>query len=189
MTYRLTAEPIEPSPRTFWNAYVWHAVECVRGREEYAKNILEQDAGIPVVFYPNEMSRWTVRGKKRERKKAHVPGLIFAKFKARPLWHLMKERAVIIGPLGFGIWPASLHPDTIRHLQGITVEAQALREARRQAMLIHAGDRARISEGPLQGVVVDVTEVSGPLVRFLFPTGKAGSADVASLTKERLAAE
>ncbi|MDX8348557.1 hypothetical protein SLH49_11215 [Cognatiyoonia sp. IB215446] len=79
---------------------------------------------------------------------------------------------------------AAIPRNVIRHLQGLTVDAKALHEARAEICRIKPGQRAKIAAGPLEGFAVDVTEVKNGIAWFDFVTGGKGKADVASLVAD-----
>jgi transcription antitermination factor NusG len=128
-------------------------------------------------FYPSREKRWTVRGLTVRREFPEVSGYVFAQFRQAPQWHILKEeRRLITGVMG-GSYPHPIPRDVIRHLQGLTVEAQKLEAARREMLRVREGDKAKITDGPFAGFVVDVREISGQDAVVDLPlTGKVKAA-------------
>jgi len=169
--WRITDGPL-PSP-------VWHALR-VRGGLE-AKAAAKLTPHVAEVIYPVE-DREYLDAKRRARvvSRASVPGLIYAKFENAPRWHALKERGIITGVVcretPFGYLPICLGPNTMRKVMGLPTEAERIAAERAEAMRIRPGDKARLLQGPLAGLVVDVREVAGG--RIWWANGWAkGSAD------------
>lgn len=182
-----TTDPIEPSRLTHGQKYVWHAIECVRGREEAVRQILLGDPAVRHAFYPLTYVHWQVRGKQFQRKKAEVPGYVWARFDRWPDWEYLCQRQLVLRPFTVGDFIVSFHPDSIRRLKGLRTRAELMEEAIRQIKMINAGDTARFVDGPLSGTVVKVDAIVDERVRFKFENGVAGETSQASL--EKVAAE
>jgi transcription antitermination factor NusG len=135
----------------------WYALKVQGGRERAAIDRLSAIPGV-FAFYPSQERKWWVQGRKIARTVAIVSGFVYAKFDAAPMWHVLKSRGIIHGVISRGSWPVEIPPAIIRHLQGMTVEAQALDAARREMMMIRPGDKARLTVGDMQ-VLVDVESV------------------------------
>ena len=160
---------------------VWYCLLVPPQKERATREHLRAN-GV-YAFYPSREKRWTVRGKTFRRELPEVSGYVFAKFDKAPQWHILKERRRLITGVMGGSYPYPIPVDVIRHLQGLTVEAQKLEEARRELMRIREGDRAKIVEGPFAGFVVDVREVSnGEAVVNLPLTGRV-KASIGTLEK------
>lgn len=178
-----TTDPVEPSRWTYDKRYVWHAIECVRGREEAVRQIVLGDPAVRFAFYPSTVSQWTVRGKRYERTKAEVPGLVFARFDKWPNWTKLCERQLILRPFQVGERIMCFNPDSIRILRGLRSRAELMAEAQRQANLLRVGDAAQFAEGPLSALRLSVTGIDGDTVRFEFPGGLEGKTDARQLKK------
>jgi transcription antitermination factor NusG len=112
-------------------------------------------------FYPSMLNRQRIRGKLIETERPIVTGHVYTRFTRRPNWDVMKfERRMILGASHVNGWPVAIHPDTIRHLQGMTVAAERLEAAKRDMIRIREGDRVRITKGPLSGMSGDVERTS-----------------------------
>jgi transcription antitermination factor NusG len=135
-------------------------------------------------FYPSREKRYTRQGKTIRIERPEVTGYVFAQFRQRPMWHVMKEkRRLITGVLGVNGAPVEINRDVIRHLQGLTLEAAKLEEARREMFRVRPGDKATFAEGPLKGFVVEVTDVLGDMAKFAGVFGIRSKADLSSLVR------
>lgn len=134
-------------------------------------------------FYPSREKRWTVEGRTIRREVPEVTGYVFAQFRHEPQWDVLKEtRRLITGVLG-GSHPYPIHREVIRHLQGLTVEAIALEEARREMLRVREGDKARIADGPFKGFIVDVRGITGGEAEVDLPLAGRVKASLSSLER------
>ncbi len=150
--WRITGQPLD-TPE-------WYALR-VRG-ESKAKAKLEF-AEVEVA-YPVERDIRFKNGQRVERLKPVIPGLIYAKFRAAPMWHVLKERGIITGVVCRDQTPIILPPDIIRRVMGLPTEAERLAAAKAELLRVREGDKARILSGPLAGMVVDVRSMRGSRV-------------------------
>ena len=163
-------------------APVWHALIVPPQKELAVRKYLR--ARDIYAFFPSETKVRHDRGKRIERERPIVARHVYAQFRQAPQWDVMKRRErLITGVYCNGAIPVVIPSEVIRHLQGLTVEAQRLKEARAEMLRVRAGDRATIAEGPLAGFMVDVTEVKGGVAWFEFLTGARASADLRSLER------
>lgn len=170
----ITGDPIAPT---------WHALTVPPQRERATCEILKS-RGV-YAFYPSQERKWRVRGRKIVRTFPIVSGHVYALFRHAPNWDVMKEqRRIITGVFAINGQPIEIPADIVKSLQGLTVEAKKLQEAREQLMRIRTGDRATIAQGPLAGFLVDVEKVEGGMAWFRFLTGGKGRATVKSLERK-----
>lgn len=139
--------------------------EYLRARDIYA-------------FYPSETSTRVLRGKKIETERPVVSQHVYAQFRQQPQWDVMKRvHRLISGVMCQGGTPIKVHPDIIRHLQGLTVEAQRINEARAEMLRVRPGDKATIISGPLAGFMVDVVDIKqGEAIISLMMGGRVKAA-------------
>jgi len=135
-------------------------------------------------FYPSQTRTRHIRGRKIDFEVPIIHGHIYVQFRRRPQWHILKARRLISGIYCNGNVPVAIHPDVIRHLQGLTVEAQRLAEARAEMLRVREGDTATIISGALAGLVVDVGPIRGDEVWLNLPTGGRFKASLRSLEKK-----
>lgn len=145
---RITGKPL-PEP-------VWHALICPPLKEKAAAGILNKN-GVRC-FFPREKRKRVHQGKVRVLKHPQVTRIIYAKFKHRPNWHVLRERGIITGVFCVGNRPVVLGVDIIRAVQGLPTTAERLAKAKRQLMVAAPGDRVEILDGPFEGFCVDVTK-------------------------------
>lgn len=168
----VTAVPIPP---------VWYCLFVPPQKERATREHLRAN-GV-YAFYPSREKRWTVKGRTYRRELPEVTGYVFAQFKAEPNWFVLKERRrLITGVLG-GSFPYPIPVDVIKHMQGLTVEAKRLEEARREMLRVREGDKAKITGGPFDGFVVDVRSISGGEAEVDLPLAGRVKASLSSLEK------
>jgi transcription antitermination factor NusG len=132
----------------------WFCLTVAPQRERATREYLRAQ-GV-YAFYPSREKIRHQHGKKRITEHPIVSGYVYAQFRAQPQWDEMKRvRRLITGVFCWGGVPVEIHPAVIRHLQGLTVEAERLREAKeamakamREAKMPKPGDQARVTEGP-----------------------------------------
>ena len=142
-------------------------------------------------FYPSEeRTRQATGGRKRVTTEAPmVPGYLFAQCLQEPLWHVIKAEPWCAGVFKIGETVIRFPWPVIKHLQGMTVDAERLARAKaelRQQMLDASrpveGKQARFVAGPFSGMIVTVSRVQGQIAHFeVF--GKPIKADVDTLRK------
>ena len=145
----------------------WFCLTVAPQQERACREHLKRH-GI-VAFYPSVEKTTVQFGKKRITERPIVGGYVYAMFRAQPEWDVLKRRErLITGVFCYNGRPVEIARDVIQHLRGLTVDAERLRIAReemaqkmREAKLPRAGDKARITEGPFSGFMVEVESVKG----------------------------
>lgn len=160
---------------------VWYAMLVPPQKEHAARNMLRAK-GIHAVYPENEVS-YSVRGRKVSRKLPVVTRIVYAKFTHAPQWHALKARRLITGVFSWGDRPIPIPSDVIRAIMGLPTEAERLEEARREMLRVKDGDRARLIGGPLDGLVVNISEVKEGRAWFDTLTGVKGSAEVGKMER------
>jgi transcriptional antiterminator NusG len=159
----------------------WHCVIVPPQGEAKARAYL-MAKGL-YAFFPSELRARTIRGRKVEFERPYIPGHLYVQFRKRPQWHVLKARRLITGVFCTGNVPITIHRDVIRHLQGLTVEAQRLAEARAEMLRVREGDKATIISGALAGLVVDVGPITGDEAWLSLHFGGRIKASIKSLEK------
>ena len=141
-------------------------------------------------FYPSQ-ERLTRAKKPLPREVPLLPGYLFAQCLRAPLWHVIKSERWCRDVFKVGDAPVAFPYAMIRHLQGMTVEAEKLERAKcqmaddmRSAMRPIEGQAARFVSGPFEGHVVTVESIAGTVAQFDL-LGKRVAADLRGM--ERLA--
>lgn len=134
-------------------------------------------------FYPSEERVRHFRGRKITREVAMVTGQVYALFKQKAHWDVMQARRLITGVYAIDGRPVIIPSESIKHLQGLTVEAARLREARAEFLRINVGDTAKLTVGPFTGYTVEISSIRGGLAWFDSLAGIKGSAEMAHLEK------
>ena len=177
--------PAEPKRGIVWGpeiAPVWHALVVPPQKELAVREYLR--ARDIYAFFPSTTSTRHVNGKRIEREKPIVTQHVYAQFRQAPQWDVMKRtHRLITGVFGIGNRPIEIPRDIIRHLQGLTVEAERLREARAEMLRVRSGDQAVFVDGPLKGFVVNVDEVRDGEAWFSFIMGGKSRASIKSLER------
>ena len=160
---------------------VWHCVIVPPQGESKARAYFRQKGLF--AFYPSETRTRHIRGRKVETERPYIPGHLYIQFRRRPQWHILKARRMVTGIFCTGNVPIVIHPDVIRHLQGLTVEAQRLAEARAEMLRVREGDTATIISGALAGLVVNVGPITGDEVWLNLQFGGKIKASIKSLER------
>lgn len=180
-----TLPPAEQRRGITWGPEIpptWYALIVPPQKELATRKFLR--AHDIYAFFPSQTVTRHVAGKRYDREKPIVTQHVYAQFRQAPQWDVMKERRrLITGVFAIGGRPIEIPRDIIRHLQGLTVEAEKLREARAEMMRVRAGDQATITDGPLAGFIVNVEDVKGGEAWFSFLTGGRGRASIATLER------
>ncbi len=169
--WRITGQPLD-TPE-------WYALRVRGGQESKAKAKLEF-AEVEVT-YPVEREVKFKKGKRVERTKSVVPGLIYAKFHHMPMWHVLRERNITTGVYCNGNLPIILPPDIIRAVMGLPTEAERLAAAKAEMLRVREGDKARllIAGNPF---IVDVSTIKDNRVWWTMGFVK-GEAEVAGIER------
>ncbi|MGL6208611.1 MAG: transcription termination/antitermination protein NusG [Paracoccaceae bacterium] len=170
---RITSGPERPP--------VWHCLIVPAQRENAVRQYLR--ARDIYAFYPSQATTRHHCGRKLEIERPIISGHVYAQFRNQPQWHVLKARRIIRGIYCRGVTPVAIHPDIIRHLQGLTVEAERLAAARAEMLRVREGDTATIIAGPLAGLVVNVGQITGKEAWLNFPIGGRIKADIAALER------
>ena len=109
-------------------------------------------------FYPSTERTTKRRGRTYTAETPLAPGYVFAQFLAEPLWHVWSNHKWFHHVFRIGENPYAFDYAQIRHLQGMTVDAERLRRAQEAmqaeldaALRPVAGSPAKIVSGPLEG--------------------------------------
>jgi transcription antitermination factor NusG len=162
---------------------VWHVLIVPAQRERAVREYLR--ARDIFAFFPSEKHIRHHRGRKIETERPVVTQHVYAQFRQQPQWDVMKRvHRLITGVMCRDGIPVEVKPDIIRHLQGLTVEAERLKQARAEMLRVRPGDKARIIAGPLEGFMVEVQDVrNGEAIINLMMGGRT-KASVSSLERD-----
>lgn len=161
----------------------WHVLIVAPGKERAVREYLR--ARDVYAFYPSEAKIRHVRGLKIETERPIVARQVYAQFRQAPQWDVMqRQRRLITGVFCINGWPVTIPADIIRHLQGLTVEAERLRAARAELLRVRPGDIAVIQDGPMKGFRVEVFDVKGGEAWFAFLSGGKGRASLHILERD-----
>lgn len=160
----------------------WHAL-LVPGSKERAVSEALKQKGVHCL-YPEREKSWVIRGKRHQRKFPIVSGIVYAKFRHRPQWDVLKNRRFVIGVISHNGVPIALDGEIIRGIMGLPTREEELRAALAEVNRIREGDRAEIISGPLDGFLVNIRSVEGARVWFETLTGIKGDMDVSKLSRK-----
>lgn len=160
---------------------VWHALRVAPGKEKQAAELIKRKGCD--AFYPTTTKVRHHRGKRIEREWPIVSQLIYGKFHRQPLWHNFKSRRVITGVMCLRSMPIVLPEQVMRALRGLPTVQEELEAQRAELMRLRPGDKARITQGPLSGYMVNITSVKGGVAWFDSLAGLKGSAEIGTLER------
>ena len=165
---------------------VWHALETAPQREMAVKGILAGE-GVRACF-PVESRRTVRAGKTITTDKPMVSRIVYAKFPRAPQWDILRDRRIITGVMCHDGRPIVLPPDMIRAVMGLPTSAERIAAAKAEAKRIRPGDTARLTDGPLAGLAVEVTAVKDGRIWWAAAWGKGeGRASAMERLDPRLA--
>ncbi len=193
MTYTIgqifTATPPQPAFGADCKP-VWHCIIPKPTPKAHEEGRAFFRAANMHAFYPSQ-ERLTRAKKPLPREVPLLPGYLFAQCLRQPLWHIIKAERWCRDVFKVGDAPVVFPYHLIRHLQGMTVEAEKLERAKcqmaedmRSAMCPIEGQAARFVSGPFAGHVVTVESIDGTVAMFDL-LGKRVAADMRGM--ERLA--
>ena len=165
----------------------WHAVFVPPNKERTTTEALKAKGCF--AFYPKRTARWFVRGKKIERDFPQISGMIYAKFKFAPHWHIMRDRRLITGVMSIGCSPIAFPSEVIRRLQGLPSRSEALRQARAELSSLCKGDTVTMPDGILAGHFVQVSDIGADGTVFWFNDLMKGQSRQGRLVKDGQASE
>lgn len=161
---------------------VWHALVVPPQKERAVCEHLKRD-GV-YAFFPSKERSWRVRGRTIKRRFPVVSTHVYAMFRRVPQWDVMKERRrLITGVFCVGTTPIEIPREIIKHLQGLTTDAEKLEQAKMELKLLQPGDRAEITEGPFSGFFVNIDKVAEGSAWFTFLTGVKGQLTLEALSR------
>ena len=164
----------------------WHVLEVPTKAKMAACREMLKLKGV-FSFYPSFEHTRHIHGKAHTEERPFITGLVFALFKREAHWDVMRYRGLISGVMSREDGTPIVIPyDAIRHLQGMTLEAERLKAARAEFLRLNVGDEALVKVGPLAplGHRVIITGIRGAEAWFDSNVlGIKGSAKLAHLEK------
>lgn len=167
------AEPIEPE---------WYILTTPSMRETAACAWLTR-IGAAEAWFPVE-TRWRILPRVRRKVSYDVPiapGYVFVQFDRRPVWDVLFEQSNgrVISVVSMGETPYRVPEDVIAKMAQVPAlievrrrqEEERLRRER-DAMKPRVGEKARILEGPLAGMLVYVTGIHRGIVYFILGSAR-----------------
>ncbi|MEL8055709.1 MAG: hypothetical protein AAGK66_06125 [Pseudomonadota bacterium] len=138
----------------------WNALMVPSMREDRCRLWLES-VGV-FSFFPTQVRKHKRRGKEFERRYPLIGGIVYARFRNRPNWDVMRDMRLITGFFQRpDEQPVKIDRETIRRLQGLESAAERIARLKREANLVRKGDRAVLLGGAFEGWPVVVDEVRG----------------------------
>lgn len=151
----------------------WHCVVTPPGRTAHADCRAWIKASGMFAFFPSSEQTRMTRGRRYTTEHPELPGYVFARFLREPMWHLWTNHRWFVRVFKIGETPYQFDYAQIRHLQGLTVDAERLRRAQdaMQAELDAAtrpvaNTPAMIVSGPLAGSTVTPQSIVGDEALF-----------------------
>lgn len=130
--------------------------------------------GVPECWFPTE-ERWKriPRGKVRKVKYLApiVPRYLFVTLDKEPNWDLLFERSLgkLTGVVCRDGVPMPISERDMLKMQQVPATLFAIREKKRLATIVRAGDRVRVLSGAFEEWVVDVSRVHAGVAHVILP--------------------
>lgn len=154
--------PYAPRRLVWQDAPRWYCLIAMPQQEGATVAWLKRkgiDAFFPVTSVAQRRPRAKIKSVMVHRK--YLPGYVFARFPGEPVWHELFGICPFIANvmrLRSGV-PGILHPDDMRKISAMRAVDEEAQAARRKAMMLRKGDKARILDGVMEGWEVEVHEV------------------------------
>lgn len=141
------------------------------------------EAWHPTVTKIRRIPRSKIKSKAYEAPCA--PRYLFARFTGRPQWHILKTCRWITRVVGVEDRPMPVSDEIMSRMAQVPQQLEILKQREIERRTIHPGDKVRIGSGPLEGWIVDVSEVHAGIARFVLPLlgNRTGSANTDDLHK------
>lgn len=189
-------EPWTPPPGILGEEYAepqWFILRSISQKEKAAAAKLDC-LGVLETWYPAEVGWRVHRNAKRDRveyEKLIAPGYLFALFDCEPLWHRLfaQTKGILTGVVGVDDRPYAVPQHVLARMQQVPNRIQMLRQeedmrdkAHRLARQPIVGQQARLTQGPLAGMVVDISRIDRGLAAFIIG-GLQGTANLDTLER------
>lgn len=114
-----------------------------------------------------------------------APRYLFARFTGRPQWHILKGCRWISRVVGVEDRPMPVSDEVMALMAQVPEQLEIIKRREMERRIIRPGDKVRIGVGPLEGWIVDVSEVHAGIARFTVPLigGRSGVANLEDLHK------
>jgi len=154
-------------------APVWYILTTAPSAERAAIAWLERN-GIDGAWTPFE-TRWR-RLPRAARKRVPyrapmAPRSVFVPFQRQPMWHVLFERAggKLTGVIARDGVPLEVPESAIAQMAQVPERLAAIKKREEQRRRIRPGDRVRVTKGPLEGWMVDVSRIHAGIAYFVAP--------------------
>lgn len=163
---------------------VWFVMQTMPQGEVKAKAWLST-YGVES-WFPTETAWRQVRGQQRKEKyeRRIIPGYLFSRFEHEPNWPTIRHSKHKLRVVGVNGSPISVTDEAMSDMQSIPERLREMKQMAIAAKIIKPGDRARIRDGYMRDWVVDVSEVSNGIAKFVLPGGMEAKIEVDRLDKE-----
>jgi len=148
---------------------VWYALITRPQKERETRHRL-QNAGC-VVRYPTIERTRHSHGKKRTQLVPIIPRIIYARFKYRPQWDVMRDRRVIVGVFSKDDEPLVITDEEVAEVMGLPSAIIQMEDEKLEAIKPKVGEPAMMMDGPFAGFFVDVKRVEAGRVWYEMTIG------------------
>lgn len=161
---------------------IWNAIVVPPMKERATVERLKAKGCF--AFFPSLEKSHIIRGKRIVREYPQITRIIYAKFKHKPNYDVMRARGLIHGVFSVGDRPINIPSEIVRRLQGLPSRVAALQQAREELQRLIRGDTAQLTEGPLAGHFVQVEGIA-PDGRIMWSAAAMrGASSAGMLAKE-----
>ena len=164
----------------------WYIFQTPPRKEASATAWLDQrgvEAWHPVTTKIRRVPRSRIKSVPYETPVA--PRYLFARFTGRPQWHVLKTCRWITRVVGVEDRPMPVTDEVMGLMASVPERLEIIKRREIEKRIIRPGDKARIGKGPLEGWIVDVSEVHAGIARFTVPLfgARSGVANLDDLHK------
>lgn len=159
----------------------WHILTCLSQRERTVAADLRESLDL-LVYVPIEIQRHTLRGVAHERRRALMPGYVFAGVRGGVMpWRGVRDVRHVLGWLEIDGSPAALSDAHIDHMRLMEKQHSAALTQRR---VFRVGDRVRPASGPFASIDVLLSSLRGS--QAIIEVHMLGSTRKASISVDQL---
>ena len=132
-------------------------------------------------WYPSEIRRRRIpKGKRRfaEYEARIVPRYIFARFTGWPNWDVLQGCKYLSRVVGINGSPLPVTDAVMAQMEQVPGRLEIIRKREAEKRTIHPGDKVRISDGVMEGWIVDVSTVHAGVAAFIIPLLGGGETQI-----------
>lgn len=154
---------------------LWYGFQTPPQKETSAQAWLEK-RGIEAWFPTEPRRRRLPKGKRAfvEYDGKVVPRYIFARFTGYPQWDVLRDCRWLSRVIGVDGNPLPVSDDVMSQMEKVPQRLEIIRQREAEKRIIRPGDKVRISSGPMDGWIVDVSAVHAGIAKLILPQALLG---------------